>query len=217
MRGPLPQNLKIAYSPDLGYAVVQSDIAGIVEEALEVFVKLGHKVEGIKGGPPLIGDDWNLIGSLETASRLHTLLPDHEEDFTYSFLAGVRRGWAMTPERWGEAAQKRNQVNNWCAETFNTFDLLITPTVPFDPPLARGPFPTETEGRRQVPAGSGSFTIPFNQSGHPAATVRAGMSKANLPVGLQIVGPRYREDLVLQIARAFEIERPWHPHWPTSW
>lgn len=61
------------------------------------------------------------------------------------------------------------------------------------------------------------FTIPFNQSWHPAATVRAGLSNAGLPIGLQIVGPRHREDLVLQAARAFEKERPWHPDWPTSW
>ncbi|MEE9436170.1 MAG: amidase family protein, partial [Candidatus Adiutricales bacterium] len=100
---------------------------------------------------------------------------------------------------------------------FDRFDLLITPTVPFDPPLAKGPFPEETEGRKQTPAAVAAFTIPFNFSLHPAATVRAGLSKAGYPVGLQIVGPRHRDDLVLQAARAFERERPWHPDWPTSW
>ena len=59
-----------------------------------------------------------------------------------------------------------------------------------------------------------AFTIPFNLSWHPAASVRAGFSRAGLPVGLQIVGPRHRDDLVLQAARAFERERPWHPEWP---
>lgn len=217
VRGPLPQTLRIGYSPDLGYAVVQSDVAGCVEETLEVFVKMGHNVERIKGGPPLISGDWNLISSFENASRLHSLLPEHEEDFTHAFLEGVKRAWDMTPERWGEAAIKRNQVNDWCTEIFVSFDLLITPTVPYDPPLAKGPFPEETEGRKQVPDGVAVFTIPFNQSGYPAATVRVGLSKANLPIGLQIVGPRHRDDLVLQMARAFESERPWHPNWPTSW
>ena len=59
-----------------------------------------------------------------------------------------------------------------------------------------------------------SFTIPFNLSWHPAATVRAGFSKAGLPVGLQIVAPRHRDDLVLQAAHAFEQARPWADHWP---
>jgi Asp-tRNA(Asn)/Glu-tRNA(Gln) amidotransferase A subunit family amidase len=217
VRKPPPDALRIGYSPDLGYAVVQSDIASSVEEASREFEKMGHRIELMEGGPPLIGSDWNLISSFENASRLHSLLPEHEEDFTKAFLDGVKRAWDMPPERWGEAARKRNLVNDWCAETFKSFDLIITPTVPYDPVPAKGPFPEETEGREQVPAGVAAFTVPFNQSGHPAATVRIGFSSAGLPMGMQIVGNRHREDLVLQAARAFEKERPWHPHWPTSW
>jgi aspartyl-tRNA(Asn)/glutamyl-tRNA(Gln) amidotransferase subunit A len=63
---------------------------------------------------------------------------------------------------------------------------------------------------------AGAFTIPFNLSWNPAATVRAGLSKAGLPIGMQIVGPRQRDDLVLQNRKAFEDERPWHPDWPTE-
>jgi aspartyl-tRNA(Asn)/glutamyl-tRNA(Gln) amidotransferase subunit A len=44
--------------------------------------------------------------------------------------------------------------------------------------------------------------------------VRAGFSRAGLPVGLQIVGPRHRDDLVLQAAFAFEQARPWRDDWP---
>ena len=46
--------------------------------------------------------------------------------------------YLLRAERWGEASQKRNQVNDWCADTFEAFDLLITPTVPYDPPPAKG-------------------------------------------------------------------------------
>ncbi len=100
---------------------------------------------------------------------------------------------------------------------FDYYDLLITPTLSYDPPPAKGPFPSETEGRRQTVASPGAFTIPFNLSWHPAATVRAGLSRAGLPVGMHIVGPRHRDDLVLQAARAFERERPWHGEWPKTW
>jgi aspartyl-tRNA(Asn)/glutamyl-tRNA(Gln) amidotransferase subunit A len=123
----------------------------------------------------------------------------------------------MTREQWAELTTKRAQLSNWCAEIFEMVDILVTPTVPFDPPPAKGPFPEETEGKKQIPVGVASFTIPFNLSWHPAATLRVGMSKAGLPIGLQIVGPRHREDLVLRAARAFEAEQPWHPNWPTSW
>ena len=106
-------------------------------------------------------------------------------------------------------------LNRWCAEIFERFDLLVTPTVPYDPPAARGPLLAEVEGKRQPEANVGSFTMPFNLSWHPAATVRCGFSRAGLPVGLQIVGPRHRDDLVLQAAYAFEKARPWAHDWPT--
>ncbi len=55
-----------------------------------------------------------------------------------------------------------------CAEIFDRYDLLVTPTLPYDPPAARGPFPTETEGRHPLAWRVASFTIPLNLSLHPA-------------------------------------------------
>jgi len=120
----------------------------------------------------------------------------------------------MTAERWAEMRKRREDLNRWCAQLFEEVDLLLTPTLPIDPPPAKGPFPDAVEGRPLPVAGVASFTIPFNLSWHPAATVRAGFSKAGLPVGLQIVGPRHRDDLVLQAAFAFERVRPWAQAWP---
>ena len=217
VRSPLRGPLRIGFSPDLGYAVVQSDIAAAVEDAVRVFERYGHRVSTLAGGPPQLGREWAIIGSFELATHLHHLLPAHEQEFGRAFLAGVKLGWEMTPEAWGQAAELRARLNEWCAQTFEQFDVLVTPTVPFDPPPARGPFPSETEGRPQIIAGVAAFTIPFNLSWHPAATVRVGLSRAGLPIGMQIVGPRHRDDLVLQVARAFERERPWHPEWPTTW
>ncbi|HVM95840.1 MAG TPA: amidase [Candidatus Acidoferrales bacterium] len=214
VRRGLPNKLRIAFSPDLGYAVVQSDVAKAVEENVKVFEKLGHRIERIQGGPPQLGRDWGVLGTFELASNLHELLPKHEADFGRTFLSSMKLGWQVCPESWGQGAKQRAKLNEWCAELFETYDLLITPTVPYDPPPAGGPFPQETEGRPQILAGPGSFTIPFNLSWHPAATVRVGLSRAGLPMGMQIVGRRHGDDVVLQAACAFERERPWHPQWP---
>lgn len=216
VRAGCPPGLRIGYSPDLGYAVVQSDIAAAVEEAVKVFATLGHRVTGLAGGPPQLGMEWGIIGAFELATQLHPMLPERESEFGRTFIAGVKTGWKMTPEAWGRSAHLRAQLNAWCAEVFDQFDIVVTPTVPYDPPPAGGPFPAETEGRKQAFAGVASFTIPFNLSWHPAATVRVGKSRAGLPIGMQIVGPRHRDDLVLQVARAFERERPWHPDWPLN-
>jgi len=210
----LPPGLRIGFSPDLGFAVVQSDIAELVEDAARSFEGMGHRLEEVKSGLPEMGFDWGLLGAFELLSRIEPLLPEREGDFGRSFLRGVQLGEQMTPKLWGDLRRRRAELNLWCDEIFGDYDLLLTPTIPFDAPPAKGPFQAETEGRKQPAASVGSFTIPFNLSWHPAATVRAGLSAAGLPVGLQIVGPRHRDDLVLQAAFAYERERPWAQHWP---
>jgi Asp-tRNA(Asn)/Glu-tRNA(Gln) amidotransferase A subunit family amidase len=214
VRSPFEQRLRIGYSPDLGYAVVQSDIAAVVEDGLRVFEKLGHSVRRIEGGPTQMGGEWGLLTTFEVAARVAKLRPERDADFGRGLMEMFRYVESMTQTMWAEIGRKRAEIVTWCAKTFDEYDLVITPTVPYDPPPARGPFPSETEGRPQVTASVASFTIPFNLSWNPAATVRAGLSRAGLPVGLQIVGPHHREDLILAAARAFERERPAHPVWP---
>lgn len=211
-----PDKLRIAYSPDLGYAVVQSDIAQAIEDAVRVFEKLGHRVERISGGPPEMGGTWSMLGNLSRAGTLDRFLPEREQEFGRTYLAGAKAGWDVTPLDFHEAGRRRMELCRWCAGVFEQYDLLLTPTVPYDPPPAKGPFPAETEGRPQHETGVASFTIPFNMSLNPAASVRAGLSARGLPIGLQIVGPHHRDDLVLRMSRAFERERPWHPEWPVE-
>lgn len=211
---PLSRALRIAYSPDLGYAVVQSDIAVAVEEAARSFEGLGHSVHEIEGGPPQLGDLWGKLLNYQLGGQLAPFLKEREGDITRALVQGMKTAWDTTPEEMAEGDRRRARLSDWCARLFEDYDLLLTPTLSYDPPPARGPFPTETDGRPQLPTGAASFTIPFNFSWHPAATVRVGLSEMGLPMGMQIVGPRHREDLVLQAARLFERERPWHPHWP---
>lgn len=209
--------LRIALSLDFGVTPVQPDIADAVEEAARVFERLGHIVERIPGGPPMLGPSWALLGNFAQLSRLARLLPEREHEFGRAFIAAVKEARALTPERWGELAAEREQLNRWCADLFARYDLLVSPTLPFDPPPAKGPFPGTIDGRPLPPVAVAVFTIPFNLSWHPAATVRVGLSRAGLPIGMQIVGPRHADDVVLQAARSFERERPWHPEWPVRW
>ncbi len=181
---------------------------------MQVFEQLGHHLELVKDGPPEPGRDWGLIGVFQLLGRFDALLPEREHEFGRSFIQSVKLGVQMTPSRFADFRRRREELNRWCAQLFEDYDLLLTPTVPYDPPAAKGPLLAEVEGRPQPQANVGSFTMPFNLSWHPAATVRAGFSKAGLPVGMQIVGPRHRDDLVLQAAWAFEQARPWAHEWP---
>lgn len=213
-RAGLPKGLRVGFSADLGYAVVQSDVASVVREAASVFEKLGCKFGEVNGGPPDLGASWGILGAFELAGRIGPLRAEHEADFSRALMEGIRMAEHLTPTWWGEFSRQRALLVEWNARVFEEFDLLLTPTAPFDPPAAKGPFPSEVEGRTQPLAGVAAFTIPGNLCWNPAASVRAGLSRAGLPVGLQIVGPAHADALVLQAAYAFERERPWHPHWP---
>ena len=83
--------------------------------------------------------------------------------------------------------------------------------MPTDAFLAEGPIPTELDGER---FNAIAFTYPFNFTGHPAASVRAGFSDAGLPCGLQIVGRRFCEEIVLKASHDYERLRPWKNEWP---
>ncbi len=209
-----PPALRLGVSPDLGYAVVQSDIARVFDDALRVFEARGHRLVPIAGGPPEMGADWGLLGAYLLGGEHAERLAGREADVSRALMSGIAMARGATPAWWARTARRRAEVVAWAAGVFEQVDALLTPTTPFDPPPARGPFPRETEGRPQPAASAGSFTIPFNLSWHPAASVRAGMSDAGLPVGLQIVAPHHRDDLALQLAWQFQRERPWHPAWP---
>ena len=99
----------------------------------------------------------------------------------------------------------------WTSQLFENYDLLLTPTLPTEAFLAEGPIPTELDGER---FNAIAFTYPFNFTGHPAASVRAGFSDTGLPCGLQIVGPRFRDDIVLRASHDYENLRPWSDVWP---
>ena len=215
VRADASRGLRIAYAPDFGRVVVQSDVSAAVEEGVRALEKLGHTVEQIADGPPHPAEGWLALSGFGLAGRLAERLPGREAEIARFLLGMIREGRKMTPEQYAGILEQRARVRDWCAGIFERFDLLVTPTTPYDPPPARGPFPLETEGRPQAPDAAGAFTMPFNLNWNPAVTVRVGLSLAKLPIGMQIVGPQHRDDVLLQLARAFERERPWHPEWPT--
>ena len=97
---------------DLGFAVVQSEVAKIVHEATRVFEAGGHSVEPIDGGPPEPGADWLFSGAWEQLAELSELLPEHEDEFGRSFIQGVKSGAKMDAVRWGRMRRRRAELND---------------------------------------------------------------------------------------------------------
>jgi len=185
------------------------------EKAAAAFLELGCQVEELEEVFPDPAAAWSIVGAGETWAHIADKLPEHRDQFGRGFLAIAERALEVTPERYAWAQRVRADWVRRLWHLFQRYDLFLTPTVATEAIDAHGRLPKEIAGRPvENPMNLIPFTYPFNFTGHPAATVRAGFTDSGLPVGLQIVGPRLREDLVLQAAYAFEQARPWNHHWP---
>ncbi len=209
-----PQELRIAYTPTLGYARPAMQVRREVELALGALEAGGHRVEPIEGGISDIIVDWVRIMASEDVAFLSPYLQD-ENLLDPGFLPSIELAKQMTPADLGLALRARAALVSYLAGLFAEFDLLATPTLPTVAFAAAGPLPFEVDGTFVETVGGGiAYTYPFNFSGNPAITLRAGLSDDRLPVGVQLVAPRFREDLLLQVAYQYEQLRPWRHQWP---
>lgn len=185
-----------------------------VAAAVEVFRQMGHAVEVIEDKVPETGQVWMTLGAVSGYAMLGEVIEKRREEFGRAYATGILAAANVGWKRIGQALRTKCEFNRWVQGIFERFDLLLTPTLPTEAFNAAGPPPKEIDGR---PLGDlldvVVFTYPFNLSGHPAASVRAGLTDNGLPCGLQIVAERHRDDLVLQAAWAYEQARPWN-RWP---
>jgi aspartyl-tRNA(Asn)/glutamyl-tRNA(Gln) amidotransferase subunit A len=209
-----PERLRIAFSPTLGYAKVQKEVVVKVEEAVRSFEDMGHRVERWEASIPDVSEAWASLMDCELYGILQRSLDKHRHEMGNTLVHALESIVSFTVTDLVEVQRVRTGLNRVLWELFESFDLLVTPTTPTEAFGAKGPPPAEIEGEPIPLMWAVAFTYPFNLSGHPAASVPAGFTKNGLPVGVQIIGPHLREDLVLQSAHAFEQVRPWNDRRP---
>jgi aspartyl-tRNA(Asn)/glutamyl-tRNA(Gln) amidotransferase subunit A len=199
-------DLRIAYSPDLGYAKVDKEIKEIVSKAVKVFEDLGAKVEeknpGFEDPAPLFMAHW-----FSGAAFLLKGIPKDKHEL---IDAGLREmaalGDKVSAHDLLDAQLKRGALGAHMNLFHRDYDLLVTPTLSipaFDAGKEVADKMLQSRWTDWTP-----FTFPFNLTQQPAASIPCGLTAAGLPVGLQLVGPRYADALVLRAARAFETARP---------
>ncbi len=210
----LPHGLKIAFSPDLGYARVQKEVAIRVEQAVRAFEEMGHRVEAWTGSLPDMGDAWSSLIGTDLFAQLGDILGRHRDQLGRTLAGAVENAGKLTVAELTAIQKRRVGFGRILNALFEQFDLLLTPTMPTDAFAAGGPPPAVIDGHAIPLLGAVAFTYPFNLSGNPAASVPAGLTTGGLPVGLQIIGPRLCDDRVMQAARAYEKIRPWNDRWP---
>jgi aspartyl-tRNA(Asn)/glutamyl-tRNA(Gln) amidotransferase subunit A len=198
---------RIAFSPTLGGQHVEPEVAKLVRDAALAFRELGATVEEAE---PEMGVSCALIFTNHwfpgAANALRAYSPEQQAEMDPGLREVAALGARLPLLDYLAAVKEREQLGVRLNEFHQTWDLLLTPTMPLPAFAAGVECPDMADGSRWTDWTP--FTYPFNLTRQPAATVPCGLTATGLPVGLQIVGPSYADAAVLRAARAFETIRP---------
>jgi aspartyl-tRNA(Asn)/glutamyl-tRNA(Gln) amidotransferase subunit A len=208
-------SIRIGVPKEYFFDIVEPDVDRLVRAAIAKLEDLGASVEEVSlphvAHAQLAG---NVIMSSEAASWHADWLRDRPEDYGSDVLARIRGGLLIRAVEYLASQQIRTLIQQDFASAFEQVDVVVAPTVPIVAPLIARTF--EPGGPLNLPARSiaNRATVPTNLTGMPAISVPCGFSNG-LPVGLQIMGPAFAEQLVLQVAAAYEAATDWRTARPS--
>jgi aspartyl-tRNA(Asn)/glutamyl-tRNA(Gln) amidotransferase subunit A len=191
------------------YEELDPEIASAVNEALGILETLGHDLIEIEIDVPTD----RTVQNAEAYAYHSEFASRSPELYQPETLRRIRNGEEITATEFDQRRRELEQIRGEIHKIFDEVDLLATPTTPVPAPaideLKQNPDllrPRELLLLRN--------TRPVNVWGLPAISVPCGFTDAGLPIGLQIIGPHWREGRVLRIAYAYEQATDWHKHSP---
>jgi aspartyl-tRNA(Asn)/glutamyl-tRNA(Gln) amidotransferase subunit A len=204
--------LRIAASPTLGYVSVHPEVDAAFRAATEVFAALGASVQTQDPGFDDPVDAFHVLWFAGAAKSTDQLDADARATLDPGLAEIVELGATYSATDYLAAMAVRNDMGTLMGAFHQRHHLLLTPTLPIPA------FPVGHE----VPPGSAErrwtswtpFTYPFNMTQQPAVSVPCGFTSDGLPIGLQIVGPRHADALVLAAAHAYQQATEWHRRRP---
>jgi len=200
---------KIAYSRTLGYATVDPEIIAATDAAVAVFRDLGVEIEEVDPG---FDSPLDLFGVLWQGGAYYALREVDDKHLALldpGLLEVYENGSKITLPEYLEATVARGELGAKMRAFHEIYSLLLTPSLAvtaFDVGLLAPGLDADNDTANW--ADWTPFSYPFNLTQQPACSIPCGLSSDGLPIGLQIVGPMHRDDLVLQAAKAFEAASP---------
>jgi aspartyl-tRNA(Asn)/glutamyl-tRNA(Gln) amidotransferase subunit A len=207
------RGLKLGLLTDAGWGLpVEPEVRAAVEAAARAFEGAGAIVEPVAPfmtREMIDGMDrfWRCRAWMDIAA-----LPEARRAKVLPFIVDWARGGAdLGGAQVFHGYSQMGAMREAAVAACRPFDALLSPTAPIPAFAAELPCPTNDPAQ---PFEHIAFTLPYNMSEQPAASINCGYTSDGLPIGLQIIGARHDDLGVLQLARAWEQMRPAQRAWP---
>jgi aspartyl-tRNA(Asn)/glutamyl-tRNA(Gln) amidotransferase subunit A len=204
------RGMRIGIPREFFFDKLDAEVAAAVECALALLTSLGAETHEVALG---VSTDRTVFRA-EAFAHHAAHLAETPELYLPETRKKLLLGASIDAPTYIAARRHLAQMRRGIANLFGQVDVLITPTAPVAAPRLAD-YPASFE---EVLALEAAFVLrntrPFNLFGIPTLTVPCGMTRAGLPVGLQIAGPSWQEQRVLKLAHAFEAATDWHKSAP---
>jgi len=207
------KGLRFGLQMDAGWGLeVEPETAAAVTAAARAFEAAGAIVEPM---PAFMTRDmadgmdrfWRMRSWLDISA-----LPQHKQDKVLPYIRQwVSSGATLTAAQVFHGYSQMGVMRDAAVAACQPYDFVLSPVSPVPSYAAEWASPTNDPQR---PFEHIAYTLPFNMSEQPSASINCGYTSAGLPIGLQITGRRHDDLGVLQMAAAFERLRPLQRAWP---
>ena len=207
------EGLRIGLLMDAGWGLdVEPEVRAAVEAAARAFEDAGAIVEPLAPFTTrAMADGLDAFWRMRSWLDISALSADRRDRVLPFIVEWARGAEGLSGERVFRGYSQMGAMRDAAIAACSPYDVVLSPTAPMPAFAAELPCPTNDPTR---PFEHIAFTVPYNMSEQPAASINCGYTADGLPIGLQIVGHRHDDLTVLQVARAWELMRPAQRPWP---
>ena len=199
------KSLRVGMPRPYFFEDLDPEVASATEHALHGIESLVAQVKEVELEVPM---DRTLQAAESYAYHAENVAK-HSELYLPETLRRIRSGEKVTAAEYIQRRRELEEARRQIHQVFAEVDVLVTPTTPIPAP-ALAELKASPDALRPAELKLLRNTRPFNVWGLPAISIPCGFTQSGLPIGLQIAGPHWREDLVIRLAHAYEQATAWH-------
>ena len=205
------RGLRVAWIERFGAVAPEPAVADLTAGAVRMLEGQGAQVETPEVAEfANVFDTYVVIATTAHAARLESVAQKWGDRLTPSLRESIVRGLTWSAAEWQRASDRRTVLFRAVQRLFERFDLIVTPT------MTAPPKPLDAGGSiaSAMYAEWAGYLYPFNLTGHPAMSMPCGFTAEGLPVGLQLIGPWFGEQRMIDVATALENAGRWSERRP---